>query len=208
MVIFWRKLDHFHLINCASVIDWEDVGAVPLKVAAISIKEFLIPRSKFSLDSNQDLLFQSELRRIEHEKSSSNEWSRMFLQSKENAFIYNLVRPRTGCTFAMLQKRYPEFMREGLQRSPEALKLAASEWNYFVEDVFGSRGIPVPNWSQYVEIQEGLGIYGRSEFERTLQKLRRASQKWLNMAWYNFRDGFRNKWRERFGGISDSNRCF
>jgi hypothetical protein len=196
------------LFNSASIIDWDDVGAVPLKLSAISIKEFLLPTSRFILDSNQDILFQSELHRIEREKLSSTEWSRMFLKSKENAFLNNLLQPRQGCTFVKLQQKYPKFMADALDRSPEALNLAASEWKYFTYDVFESRGIPVPDLPQYVEIQEGLGIYGRSNFERTLRKLKRASQKWLNVVWYKFRRGFQRERRKRFGRTSDSNSCF
>src|SRR5208282_641383 len=60
--------------NLISVIDWDDVGAVPLKFSAISIAESFFPEGLgCKLDSNLDKLFQQELRRIEKDKSSSIE---------------------------------------------------------------------------------------------------------------------------------------
>jgi hypothetical protein len=58
--------------NYKSIIDWDDVGAVPLRLSAISIAQSFFPEeSGIKLDGNLDEFFKQELSRIEQERSSS-----------------------------------------------------------------------------------------------------------------------------------------
>ena len=116
---------------------------------------------------------------LRKERPPPFEFSRIFLHSMENQFLTDILRPRLNCTFGDLKWKYPDLFREALQRSPEALKIAASEWESFTNKFFRTQ--PVPTWPQYVEIQEGLGLYGKSPVERRLRKLKRNIQKRLNM---------------------------
>ena len=133
------------------------MGAVPIKLSAISIAEFPLAAGsgiKFKLDK----LFQQKLTCIEREGSSSTKLSQMFLHSKENSFLVDILR--FGHSFKTLRKNHPELLTEALQRSPENLAGAASEWRAFVDEFYGNQGIPVSDYPQYVEIQEALGMYG------------------------------------------------
>jgi hypothetical protein len=177
--------------SAKSIIDWDDVAAIPLKLSAISIKDLMWVRddrnsnivSETKLDSKQAQLFEHELSRLEQEAFFFTEWSQMFLHSKENQVLFFLLRRTKGMTLAYLRRKYPEIMSEALYRSPETLKLAASEWKVFTDEYFISHGWPVPDWPQYVEIQEELELYERSSFERTLRRFKRNAQKWLKMLW-------------------------
>lgn len=126
------------------------------------------------------------------QNASFTEWSEMFLDSKENQFLGQILRPRKR-NFGDLRWQHGRLLAEALRRTPEALELAASAWKVFVSDYFRDR--PVPDWPQYVEIQEGLGLYGRSPFERTFRKLKRTAQKRLNVLWDAFCEGWRRGWK-------------
>ena len=84
----------FHA-NCKSIIDWDGVAAVPLKLSTISIAESFFPehlqKLGLKLDTKLDVLFQQELSCIEWEKSSFTKWSQMFLHSKENKFLFDIL---------------------------------------------------------------------------------------------------------------------
>ena len=161
-----------------SIIDWDDVGTVPLKLSAVSIADsFVRPRSRYGLYPEVDELFRQELSRIELERSSSTEWSHMFLHSKENLFLFYVLRK--GFNFITLRHDHPEFLEEALLRNSTTLALAAVEWKAVVEDHFLSKGLSIPRCPLYVQIQEGLGLYGRWEWERKVRKIKRQAQKRL-----------------------------
>jgi len=161
--------------NLIGIVDWDNVGAVPLKLSAVSIAESFFPQGfgllGCKLDNNLDDLFQQELRRIELEKSSSTEWSQMFLHSKENIFLFEILL--TDHKFLELREIYPDLLAQVLYRSSENLALAASEWRAFASQLYLDRNCTIPDYPDFVEIQEALGIYGRSKVERWLWKLRR-----------------------------------
>ena len=59
--------------------------------------------------------------------------------------------------------------------------MAASQWAEFSNLFYTSRGLPVPDLPLYVNIQEGLGIYGRGPVERVARILKRRLTKHLNV---------------------------
>ena len=172
----------FHTNN-KSIVDWDGVAAVPLKLTTISIAQSFFPESLqklgLKLDNKLDVLFRQELSRIEWEKSSSTQWSQMFLHSKENRFLFDILRP--GHNLLTLREDYPDFLTESLYRSSETLALAKSEWSAFINDFYIRSGLQVPEYPQYVEIQEALGLCGRSQFEPTLRTLKRNGLKRWNV---------------------------
>jgi hypothetical protein len=172
----------FHA-NCKSILDWDGVAAVPLKLSTISIAQSFfserVQKLGIKLDAKLDALFRQELNRMEWERSSSTQWSQMFQHSKENTFLFHILRLAHG--LPALQEDYPEFLAEALRRSPETLALAESEWKAFSYEFYTDVGLPMPDNPQYVEIQEALGLYGRSQLERTLRRLKRNGIKWWNV---------------------------
>jgi len=177
------EFSHHSQTNTKSIVDWDNVAAVPLKLSALSIEESFWEAPEVKLDRKQARLFQSELNRIERKKSFSTEWSQMFQQSKENEFLFDILR--SGCDIADLRWKYREFLTEALHRSQETIKQAASEWEAFVDEFFRNKGRVIPDWPQYVEIQEGVGIYG------PWRRLKRRALKWWNVLWDELRQNGR-----------------
>ena len=167
------------------------MAAVPLKLSALSIEESLWEAPEVKLDRKQARLFQSELSRIEQERSFSTQWSQLFQHSKENEFLFDILR--SGCSIADLRWKYSEFLAEALHRSPETLEQAASEWETFVDEFFRNQGRVIPNWPQYVEIQEGVGIYG------PWRRLKRRTLKWWNVLWDELSQSGRRRRKMDFG---------
>src|SRR5271155_5569295 len=79
-----------------------------------------------------------------------------------------------------LHREYAELVDEALERSPENLASAARQWKSFA-DHWNGRGDPIPDHPSFVEIQEGLGLYGRTPLERSLRRIKRTAQKPLNV---------------------------
>ena len=168
-----------------SIIDWDDVGTVPLKLSAISIAESFAPReSRLQLDPETDDLFRKELCRLELENSSSTEWSQMFLHSRENSFLFDILR--VGHNFIKLRENYPDLFEEALLRNPERLSQAATEWKEFVREKYLSKGLDTPNYPRFVQIQEELGLCGQSKLGRI--------KKYVQKHWKVLVDKF-NAWR-------------
>ena len=179
MITFSRRT------NYKSIIDWDDVGAVPLRLSAISIAQSFFPEeSAIKLDGNLDEFFKQELSRIEQERSSSTEWSQMFVHSKENLLLFDILRLGKG--FRGLQKDHGDLLVEILHRSTQKLALAATEWKAFAHEFYIDQGLSVPDYPQFVEIQEALGLYGQSRLERTFRRLKRTLLKRWNVFFDRF----------------------
>ena len=141
------------------------MSAIPLKLSAVSIgdRQFVTLTNK-KIRLTQSEFFKEELQRIEWERSESTELSQLYLNSIENSFLHHILR--NGADLPELQLHYPSLVKDALQRSPDTLIYIRSEWNDFSEKFFNSRGRPVPDWPLYVEIQEGLRLYGRTPYHR------------------------------------------
>jgi hypothetical protein len=158
----------------ASVVDWDDVYPVPLKYSAITLetKIFGYVRSldyKEFLNPVQEEEFQRALIRIEQERSNSSVLSDSYSESKENFFLDYVLR---GYSLCELQERFPVELPEALRRTPDRLGHATREWEEFTRVFFISQGRPVPYWSSYIEIQQGLGIMGKTDYSMIGMRLR------------------------------------
>ena len=132
-----------------------------------------------SLNEENVQFFQTELIRIERQTSSSRKLSPMLLYSHEHMFLREIL---LHCVdFRFLKLRYPELLLEALERSPENIAMAASLWAEFSNTFYTSRGLPVPDLPLYVEIQEGLDIYGRGSIERFIRKIKGKLAKGLGI---------------------------
>lgn len=154
---------------------------VPLRLSALSLRHRIINglENGFHPDSlvtDQDDLFLRELARIENERSGLNKLSTMYDNSDENQFIERVLFWLMCRDLEVLDILFPEYMAEALQRTPETLALAKSEWERFSNAYYREMDRPVPDWPVYVEIQEGLGLLGNSEAQRTQRKLKRRIQ--------------------------------
>jgi hypothetical protein len=162
--------------NFKSIIDWDDIGAVPLKLSAISIAEsFVTFGSGYKLDPEMDDLFRQELHRIEEENSGTTKWSQMFSYSRENVFLFDILR--LGFDFISLRKNHPDYLAEALRRNPDTLSRAATEWKIFTQEKYFDYNLSVPNYPLFIEIQEALGLSGKSKLERLFRRIRRNTQK-------------------------------
>jgi hypothetical protein len=153
------------------------VAALPIKLSQISIADsFWRSDPIYSLNSKNVEFFQFELSRIEQQTSSSTNFSQMFLHSRENMFLCEILLQTVD--FRFLKRRHPQLLSEALEHSPENIATAASLWTEFAE-FYSSLDESVPDLPLYVEIQESLGIYGRGPIERAVRKLVRRVRKRL-----------------------------
>jgi hypothetical protein len=157
-------------------------------LSAISIAESLdIRKSGLELDLEVDDLFKQELHRLELQNSSSATWSQMFTHSRKNLFVFDVVR--IGCNFAKLKEVHPDLFSEALARNSMRIDQAATEWKSFIEGKYSSKGLVIPDYPQFIQIQEALGLYGQSKLERTLRRIKSRIRK----CWYVIVDHFK-KW--------------
>ena len=154
--------------------------AVPVKLSAwLRAEAFYGANRNAEMSSDVEKLFYYTLQRIEREKASSTMISDMYKFSQENHFLWLIVGPIV-MDLRHLHREYPELVDEALERSPENLASAARERNSFAYP-WNNRGDPIPDHPSFVEIQEGLGLYGRTPLERSLRRIKRTAQKRLNV---------------------------
>lgn len=116
------------------------------------------------MDPKQDELFRQELRRIEQQNSNSTEWSQLFEHSRENVFLFDILR--VGYNFTILRDKYPDLLSAALLRNSERLSEAQAEWEEFTREKYLNNGLPVPAYPHFVQIQEALGLYKQSKWDR------------------------------------------
>jgi len=143
-------------------------------LSAISIAESFAPEGNLKLDPELDELFRQELSRLEQKHSGSTKWSQLFEQSRENLFLFDILR--VGYNFTKLRDKYPDLLSEALLRNSERLSEAHAEWGEFTREKYLSNGLGVPAYPHFVQIQEALGLYGRFKLERTLRRIKRSIQ--------------------------------
>jgi hypothetical protein len=161
------------LLIAVSIVDWDHEFAVPLQLSVVSTVERLarVVGSESVINSyndSQSSLYQQELQRIEREQSSSDVLSQLYLSASENMFMDNFLL--FGNSLPQLHDCNPDVLEEALEWSHDALVTVRSEWEHFVDDFYTSRRRALPDWPQYVEIQKGLGMYGRFHFPREFKK--------------------------------------
>ena len=173
------------------------MSGVPINLSAISLAEsFWRSDPRYSLNKENVQFFQTELIRLEQQTSSSSNLSHMLLHSREHMFLREIL---LHCKdFPFLKLRHPELLSEALERSSKNMAIAASLWAEFSNTFYTSRGRPVPDLPLYVEIQEGLGIYGRGSLERFVRKIKMKLTKSLNV--------FLDKLFSRSGTLEESYR--
>ena len=176
-VVGYRLFEMLIITNRLNrIIDWDGVYLAPLKVASVSIADSLFQTDPhIRLAPEQAEYFQEELTRIEYERSGLNEISQQFLLSSENVVLSEFLT--RAISLPGLHQDYPRVLREALRRTPETVALAASEWKAFSVEHYLRKGLPIPEWPKYIEIQESLGLYGRTPRERNMRKLKRRMQK-------------------------------
>jgi hypothetical protein len=162
------------------IIDWDDVWAEPLKLSAVPIGNSLFRwgnQSVTFLAPSLDQMFQEEISRLEQVRTPGiSRFSNHLRNSRENLFLFDILHEPLD--IESLTSKYPDLMPVALTRSPGALKGAATEWKHLSDFHIQVDG-QVPDFPLYIEIQEGLGLYGRNALERFLRMVKRRMQsKW------------------------------
>jgi hypothetical protein len=140
-------------------------------------------------------MFREEISRLEQDRSPGvSRFSTHLRNSRENLFLFDILR--TPLTFTDLMSKFPDLLPAALTQSPEALKGAATEWKHLT-DLYAQLGAQVPDFPLYVEIQEGLGLYGRNALERFLRMIKRRMQR----KWKQLLHRFRKTPRSSEGGM-------
>jgi len=71
--------------------------------------------------------------------------------------------------FTELRKDYPQLLAEALQRCPDRIARALSEWEEFSEELYTARNETVPGYLKDLE-----SLCKRPLFERIIQRLKTA----------------------------------
>jgi len=170
------------------VIDWDSVFPVPLKLASVNPGAFLW--DSFNSDEercwtlSQSTLnsFAKELR-IQEDKNQNEHGavrlSRHISDSRMNRFLYSLTCYGFDGDIGGLKKYYSNELAKALVPTKQLLARAALEWENFTTNWFVKQGRPVPDWPPYIEIQEGLGIYGKGKLSFLRRTIHRKVQKGL-----------------------------
>lgn len=127
-------------------------------------------------------VFQKELNRLDQMYPSSRHFAHLYTShySKE-ALLLCLILDQT-VDVDQLRKVNATLIDQIMEKSPENLARIAAQWKSFTDKFFIGRGRPVPEWTQYIEIQEVLGIFGTSSLHRFGRSLRQSGLRLLKKA--------------------------
>jgi hypothetical protein len=92
------------------------------------------------------------------------------MRTRDNEGRYGIPL-ETLCVWA------PNTIKEALQRTPETLTRATGGWKDMTDRFFRNLSRPVPDWLGFAEIQEELGIYGKTTIHRAARRIKRRAQK-------------------------------
>lgn len=115
----------------------------------------------------------------------------MLQKSEENSFLYNVLRPHTISNIRNLWKMCRDLYKEAISPSDEGVKLAAKEWSKSTEEVYVGYNFSILTHPIYTEIHEHLGIYGQTQLERKLRRLKRITRRRWNGFCYGIIQGCR-----------------
>ena len=150
---------HFHCISDARIIDWDQVHPVPLPLTAITQEDGLLHSSKgqeLYLLESQNATFLTYLANLESSHPSSLNTSYLYNNSRQHDFLNRLLRRSHQETFIkyysdLVSTAYSETTTEDIQK----------EWDYFCNRYFVKQGLRIPDWPQYIDVQEQLGLHKR-----------------------------------------------
>lgn len=122
-------------------------------------------------------LFQDEFELIEYQQSSSNQLSQLYHQSELSLFLIRISI--WGWRLPALQLYFPKLLVKAPDKSPATLSGIASEYESLAIEFFHKSRPPVADWPQFVEIQQGLEIYGKTGYHRLCRKVKMNAQRQL-----------------------------
>jgi hypothetical protein len=155
-------------------------------MSALTLQDWLFDPNFFhcniyKLTVPQSQQFDDEFRRLEWERSSSDRLLQLYLNESKVSLFLDRILLRPDYDLPQLALSFPELLREALTKNPQIMPHIAWEWQAFTEEFFLSRGRPVPDWSQYVEVQQGLGLYGQTKYHRIARETKRKVQMALEL---------------------------
>ena len=156
-------------ISDGRIIDWDDVRAVPLPMSAITPKD-----SFFSSATGKELhliegnrTFQRLLADLESSHPPILNTSQLYVNSSQHYFLTALLQRAHKEKFTQF---YPELVAAALNETTNSQ--VGQEWDYFCFRYFLNRGLRVPDWPQYIDVQEQLGRHRRKTLHKVVNKLR------------------------------------
>jgi len=121
-------------------------------------------------------VFQEELERRDQVRPLSQPLSNLYKSHhSKDALLLCLILDQMA-DLEELRKVNATLLDQILDRSPQNMAQITSQWKSFTEEFFTSRGRPVPDWPQYVNIQEELGMMGKTVFHRYGRRVKRLAQ--------------------------------
>ena len=171
-----------HLSLKARIIDWESVEAVPSNLSpATEIEmwffnpQYIEAHTSFShfhvTYADQFRETRERLQRQDIELRNAQLYESP-IPSNEAFFIHYLLT--WGLTEAI--SAFPELIRDAIRTATKDPGRISSEWQSFATEFYTSRGRPIPDWVQYIEIQEELGLIGTTRCHRIARRVKREAQ--------------------------------
>jgi hypothetical protein len=176
------------------VIDLDLLKAVPVCLCPRS-PEQLFFRPEYVEDDNsiastfhieRSELFQEQFNKLQRHQSEFvyQNFFQKSLRGVERFFIQYLFENQLAATI----DAFPDMVWEVIRNSTKTPLRIKYEWESFVTEFFTSRGRAIPNWDRYIEVQEGLGLIGKSD--RRARVLKRKAQEVLKGAFYVISNSF------------------
>lgn len=156
----------------------------------------------WQLNGAQIEQFLKEIERLDWEVTGSQDIAAHYRQSLRNTFLARMIAdPEYTLAGGWGVLEYQELIEKALQLTPENLEAAASEWKWFSDTFFINQGRPIPEWPEYVQIQQRLGLfdwYYDSENPKIETRLRKEVRQRLKYTFYVLSQTYPNwKWAAR-----------
>ena len=160
-------------LSDSRVIDWDMVTPRPLTMTTMSLdhRMLLKPTAKREWATNQSSIFQDEIERLERVYPFSPRLSEMYKSQTSSEAVFLCLVIDQMVDIDILRTVNSTLVDTILERSPENLREIASQWHAFTDQFYLSKGRPIPDWPQYISIQEELGIIEKSGNVGSLRQL-------------------------------------
>jgi hypothetical protein len=129
----------------------------------------LKPTERREWAMNLSGIFEDEIERLEQLYPFSPRLSEMYKQTSVEAAFICLVMDQM-VDIDILRTVNSTLVDSILERFPENLQQIASQWHSFTDQFFLSKGRPIPDWPQYLKIQQELGLLENSGHFRSLRQ--------------------------------------
>jgi hypothetical protein len=144
----------------------------PLTMTTMSLDDRMLlkPTERREWAMNLSGNFQDEIERLEQLYPFSPQLSEMYTQTSSVEAVFLCLVMDQMVDIDILRTVNSTLVDSILERYPENLRQIASQWHSFANQFFLSKGRPIPDWPQYINIQQELGLLENHGHFRSLKQ--------------------------------------